>query len=128
LSATGTGSIGSSSTASAPVCTSNTTYPSQAQIGKIFGYLTAGNYTAFFANVIEDVDWSVMGTHPLAGEYHDREIFINETLVRLGKTTAPGHPIVLSLVNIMGGGNEEWSVQELHALGVCKDGKSSTPQ
>jgi hypothetical protein len=65
--ATGTGSIGSSSTASAPVCTSNTTYPSQAQIGKIFGYLTAGNYTAFFANVIEDVDWSVMGTHPLAG-------------------------------------------------------------
>ncbi|KAI9871211.1 MAG: hypothetical protein M1830_003194, partial [Pleopsidium flavum] len=121
LSATGIASIASSPAASTPTCTSNTTYPSQAQIGKIFGYLTAGNYTAFFANVIEDVDWSVMGTHPLAGEYHSQEIFINDTLVLLDKTAAPDHPIVLSLVNIIGGGNEEWSVQELHALGVCKD-------
>lgn len=64
-----------------------------------------------------------MGTHPLAGEYHNRTIFIADTLERLANTEDPSNPLTLSVTNIIGGGNDEWSVQELHVLGSCKNGK-----
>jgi hypothetical protein len=64
-----------------------------------------------------------MGTHPLAGEYHNRTIFAIGALARLANTLDPSQPSSLELVHIVGGGEEEWSVQELHALGVCKNGE-----
>ncbi len=67
-----------------------------------------------------------MGTHPLAGEYHNSTIFLKDALERLGNTLVAGTS-TLNLVHIVGGGDEEWSVQELHGTGVCKNGKCSLP-
>jgi ketosteroid isomerase-like protein len=38
-------------------------------VRRIFEGLEAGNGADFFAHVADDVDWTVMGTHPLAGHY-----------------------------------------------------------
>ena len=64
-----------------------------------------------------------MGTHPLAGEYNNLTIFEIDTILRLENTVDPSHPLELSVVNIVGGGDEAWSVQELHVQGICKNGK-----
>jgi hypothetical protein len=63
-----------------------------------------------------------MGTHPLAGEYHNRTIFAIDALARLSNTLDPAHPGTLELTHIVGGGDEEWSVNELHGTGICKNG------
>ena len=98
-------------------------YPSKAQIGSIFAELTSGNYTGFFSYVEPNVEWIVEGTHPLAGTYTDRATFINDTIVFLGTLEDPNRPIKLSVVNIIGGCNEPFSAQELHAYGYGKNGE-----
>ena len=104
-------------------CQSNTKYPNQCQITKIFDHLSRGNFDAFFSHVAEDVQWTLMGTHPLAGEYHNRTIFIVDALKRLANTLTQAHPSKLELTSVIGGGDEAWSAQELHGTGVCKNGK-----
>jgi ketosteroid isomerase-like protein len=37
------------------------------RVRKIFKGLETGDGAAFFEHVAADVDWTVMGTHPLAG-------------------------------------------------------------
>lgn len=69
-----------------------------------------------------------MGTHPLAGQYHNRTILIVDAIERLANTLDPSQPTTLVPTSVIGGGNEEWSVQELHALGVCKNGTYMTIQ
>jgi ketosteroid isomerase-like protein len=103
-----------------------TKYPNKCQIAQTFNHLGEGNFTAFFAQVAPDVDWTLMGTHPLAGEYYNRTIFVADALERLGNTFVTGTS-TLNLVHIVGGGDEEWSVQELHGTGVCKNGEDSYP-
>ncbi|KAF2665442.1 hypothetical protein BT63DRAFT_459017 [Microthyrium microscopicum] len=100
-----------------------TTYPNKCQISEVFGYLADGNFTAFLSKVSPTVNWTIMGTHPLAGTYTNRTIFAIDALQRLSNTlqsTAGTTP--LTLTQIIGGGDEEWSVQELHGLGTCKNG------
>ncbi|MCJ1454276.1 hypothetical protein MMC28_004628 [Mycoblastus sanguinarius] len=112
--------------APAQYCSANqsaatTKYPNKCQIAQIFNNLSEGNSQAFFAQVAPDVDWTLMGTHPLAGEYHNRTIFLADAVMRLDNTIINGTG-TLDLVHIVGGGDEEWSANELHALGVCKNG------
>ena len=115
--------------ATAQYCSANqslattTKYPNKCQIAQLFSYPGEVNFTAFFAQAVApDVHWTLMGTHPLAGEYHNQTIFLKDTLERLGNTLVTGTS-TLKLVHIVGGGDEEWSVQELHGRGVCKNGK-----
>lgn len=115
---------------SAQYCSTNQTvspttrYPTKCQIAQVFNYPNNVNLTAFFSQVVApDVHWTLMGTHPLAGEYRNKTIFLTDTLERLGNTLVSGTS-TLNLVHIVGGGDEEWSVQELHATGVCKNGES----
>ena len=68
-----------------------------------------------------------MGTHPLAGQYHNRTIFVVDAIERLANTLDQAHPSKLTLTRVIGGGDEEWSVQELHGTGVCKNGTSYVP-
>jgi ketosteroid isomerase-like protein len=103
-----------------------TKYPNKCQIAQIFNNLSEGNSKAFFAHVAPDVDWTLMGTHPLAGVYHNRTIFLADAVMRLDNTIVNGTG-TLDLVHIVGGGDEEWSANELHALGVCKNGEYSLP-
>lgn len=118
--------------ASAQYCSANqsvatTKYPNKCQIAQVFNYPGQVNSTAFFAQVVApDVHWTLMGTHPLAGEYHNKTIFLTDTLERLENTLVTG-TATLNLVHIIGGGDEEWSVQELHGTGICKNGKYLLP-
>jgi hypothetical protein len=111
------------------LCSENqpsTTYPDQCQISQIFGYLAQGNFTAFLSKVSPNVSWTLMGTHPLAGVYHNKTIFAVNALARLSNTLDNTQSTKLDLTHIIGGGNSEWSLQELHGLGVCKNGKLLT--
>ena len=49
---------------------------------------SAGNASSFFDNVADDVHWTVMGTHPLAGVYKSKEDFLKNTFERLDKVLA----------------------------------------
>lgn len=101
-------------------------YPSKCQIAQLFDHLREDDFPAFFAQVAPDVHWTLMGTHPLAGEYHNRTIFVTNAIKRLANTLITSTSS-LELVHIVGGGDEEWSAQELQALGVCKNGECIPP-
>jgi hypothetical protein len=64
-----------------------------------------------------------MGTHPLAGDYHNRTVFLTDTIQRLATAGDASKPHSLTLTHVIGGGDEEWSVQEMHALGTMKNGR-----
>ena len=49
----------------------------------LFANLESGRTDAFFDHVAEDVNWTVMGTHPLAGTYHSKADFLAHTFTRL---------------------------------------------
>ena len=115
--------IAHSDTTSNISCKSNTRYPNQCQITKIFNNLSEGNFTAFFEHVADDVHWTFMGNSPLSGQYYNRTTFIVSTIERLANTLDPAHPSKLVLTNVIGGGDDEWSVQELHGTGICKNGE-----
>ncbi|MHC1559249.1 nuclear transport factor 2 family protein [Actinomycetospora sp. C-140] len=41
--------------------------------------------SAFFDRVADDVDWTVMGTHPIAGHYTNKKAFTDATFARLAR-------------------------------------------
>ncbi|GHJ37504.1 nuclear transport factor 2 family protein [Streptomyces sp. TS71-3] len=45
---------------------------------------------AFFARVADDVDWTVQGTHPLAGRYRGKKAFRQATFERLAGVLPEG--------------------------------------
>ncbi|KAI9879772.1 MAG: hypothetical protein M1830_007214 [Pleopsidium flavum] len=96
-------------------------YPSRREISEIFAGMAAGNYKDFFAHVIDDVDWTVMGHHPLAGQYTNKAAFQKDTLQRLGAIMEK--PLQMEVRNVVGGGDEEWAVVELIATSTCKNGE-----
>ena len=54
------------------------------RIRQNFKALETGDGAAFFAHVAADVDWTVTGTHPLAGHYHSKAAYAG-TFAKLGK-------------------------------------------
>ena len=51
---------------------------------ELFEFLqSADTQPKFFARVADDVDWTVQGTHPLAGRYHNKQQFMDATFARL---------------------------------------------
>ena len=61
------------------------------RIRQIFKGLETGAGAAFFAHVADDVDWTVMGTHPLAGHYRSKADYAG-TFAKLGQGLAAGRP------------------------------------
>ncbi len=59
-------------------------------VNRLFENLSTGNGSAFFDNVADDVHWTVMGTHPLAGVYKSKEDFLKNTFERLDKVLKGG--------------------------------------
>jgi ketosteroid isomerase-like protein len=45
-------------------------------VQKIFKHLETQDVDAFFKYVVDDVHWTVMGSHPLAGVYHTKKDFL----------------------------------------------------
>lgn len=113
----------SATTTAASTMSSNTTkkYPDASEIHALFSNLSTQPET-FFERVAHDVDWTVMGTHPLAGRYNSLSDFQAATFARLGKIMKePG--IQLKPRNVIGGGEQEWCTVELVVNGVCENGK-----
>ena len=77
------------------------------------------NTDKFFEKVSKDVHWTVMGTHPLAGEYLSKEEFVNHTFRRLNKILKEG--IILAINNILVDG--DYAVVEMKSLSTARNGK-----
>ena len=89
-------------------------------VESIFSHLTSGNSTAFFANVLEDVDWTVTGSsHPLARRWTSKEKFFADSWGRIGGIMKT--PMQLSVVSVLVSGDT--AVVELRGVGgVLKNG------
>ncbi|KAJ9314289.1 hypothetical protein DTO271D3_5518 [Paecilomyces variotii] len=104
----------------APTGSATSGYPDKAEITKIFTSFTEGDYPGFFSHLAPNFTWTMMGTHPLAGQYHNVTIFAVDTLKRLGNVLRTSPAPSTKLLNVIGG-NSEWSVQEVYGTGVCKN-------
>jgi ketosteroid isomerase-like protein len=93
--------------------------PSEAQVRDLFGHLESGDADTFFAAVADDVRWTVMGTHPLAGEYRSKKNFRTATFARLNRVLREG--VLLRVTHVITSG--DWAVVELEALSTALDGK-----
>ena len=87
-------------------------------VRQIFKGLENGDGAAFFKHVSDDVDWIVMGTHPLAGHYHSKADFVTGTFAKLGKVLPEGTRLHLEYLLVM----DNQAVVELHSLATAKNG------
>jgi hypothetical protein len=88
------------------------------RVRKIFEGLETGDGSAFFQHVAEDVDWTVMGTHPLAGHYSSKKAFIEGTFAKLGRVLPQGAELHVEHLLV----KDDEAVVELHSLATAKNG------
>jgi hypothetical protein len=91
---------------------------STAYVRGIFKNLESGDGKGFFDHVLDDVDWIVEGTHPLAGHYHSKADFLAHTFEKLAKVLPKGAELHTEHVLVSG----DWAVVELHSLATAKNG------
>jgi uncharacterized protein len=87
-------------------------------VRRIFKGLEEGDGDAFFKHVSDAVDWTVMGTHPLAGHYLSKKAFIEGTFAKLTKVLPQGAQ--LKTEHVLVEGNQ--AVVELHSLATARNG------
>jgi ketosteroid isomerase-like protein len=85
---------------------------------EIFKRLEKGDGAAFFENVSDDVDWTVMGTHPLAGHYLCKKAFREGTFAKLGQVLTGGAELHVEHLIVKG----NLAIVELHSLATAKNG------
>ncbi len=73
-----------------------------------------------FKNVSEDVHWTVMGTHPLAGQYATKEEFKSHTFARLGKLLNEGKAL-LEIRRIFI--DKDYAIVEMKGISTALNGK-----
>ena len=88
-------------------------------VRSLFANLENGRPEAFFNHVAQDVNWTVMGTHPLAGTHHTKENFLAHTFARLDKLLKEG--VVLRVSNLLVDGDT--AAVELESLSTALNGK-----
>jgi ketosteroid isomerase-like protein len=88
------------------------------RVREIFRGLEKGDGAAFFEHVADDVDWTVMGTHPLAGHYRSKRAFIDGTFAKLGQVLTDGAQLVVEHLIV----EDDEAVVELHSLATAKNG------
>ena len=98
----------------------NCKYTSQPRIYDILSHF-ARDTSFFFTMVHENVDWTIIGHHPLAGHYSTSMLFFVNTLWRLRAAFDPSR-FYLRVVAIHGGCNSNWVVPELDYHGYTKGG------
>jgi ketosteroid isomerase-like protein len=77
------------------------------------------NSSEFFEHVSDHVHWTVMGTHPLAGEYHSKSEFIKHTFERLEKILKEGS--LFEVVDLFIDGNH--AIVEMKSISTANNGK-----
>lgn len=88
-------------------------------VRNLFKYLETHESDKFFAEVSDNVDWTVMGTHPLAGQYYSKEAFLNATFRRLNKVLQNG--VILKVNHVFLDGNI--AIVEMTSLSMANNGK-----
>jgi uncharacterized protein len=91
---------------------------SDGRVLEIFKGLESGDGAAFFEHVADDVDWTVMGTHPLAGHYLSKKAFREGTFAKLGQVLTGGAQ--LRVEHLIVEGNQ--AMVELHSLATARNG------
>lgn len=102
---------------------SNTTSPATnpvtgEYVRDLFSGLENGNGAAFFEHVAEDVDWTVMGTHPLAGHYLSKADFIAGTFDKLAQVLPHGAQLTVEHLLV----SADQAVVELRSGATAKNG------
>jgi hypothetical protein len=88
------------------------------RVRQIFGGLEAGDGAAFFQHVADDVDWTVLGTHPLAGHYHGKQAFIEGTFAKLNQVLSRGAELYVEHLLV----KDDDATVELKSLAKAKNG------
>ncbi len=88
------------------------------EVRAVFAGLQTGGGLAFFNHVADDVDWTVQGTHPLAGHYRGKAAFLAGTFAKLARVLRDDAQ--LSVVNVMVSG--DWAIVDLRADATAKNG------
>jgi uncharacterized protein len=87
-------------------------------VRSIFAGLERGDGDAFFEHVADNVDWIVMGTHPLAGHYLSKRAFQEGTFSKLGKVLPDGAKLRVTNLIVAGG----TAVVELVSDAIARNG------
>lgn len=87
-------------------------------VRKMFKGLETGDGADFFAHVADDVDWTVMGTHPLAGHYRSKAAFVQGTFAKLDKVLRAGAQLVVENLIV----KDDQAVVELSSGATAKNG------
>ena len=88
-------------------------------VRSLFANLENGRTDVFFDHVAEDVNWTVMGAHPLAGTYRTKDDFLAHTFARLNKLLKEG--VVLRVTNLLV--DRDTAAVELQSLSTALNGK-----
>lgn len=88
-------------------------------VESLFANLENGKSGAFFEHVADDVKWTVMGTHPLAGTYYTKADFLAHTFARLDKILKEG--VLLRVAHILVEGDS--AAVEMESLSTALNGK-----
>jgi ketosteroid isomerase-like protein len=87
-------------------------------VRKIFKGLEEGDGAAFFDYVADDVEWTVMGSHPLAGKYFSNADFIAGTFAKLGRVLPHGTQLHVEDLTV----KDDEAVVELQSLATAANG------
>jgi ketosteroid isomerase-like protein len=71
----------------------------------LFTMLAGGQQDKFLDHVADDVDWSIMGTHPLAAHYTSKEAFADGAFARINPRLKEGG-VAISIRNVIVGGDQ----------------------
>jgi ketosteroid isomerase-like protein len=88
------------------------------QVLKIFKGLEIGDGAEFFDHVADDVEWTVMGTHPLAGHYLSKRAFVEATFAKLSQVLPGGAQLHVEHLIVKG----DQAVVELRSLATARNG------
>jgi uncharacterized protein len=90
----------------------------EAEVRAIFEGLESGAGSEFFEHVDDAVDWTVEGTHPLAGRYRSKADFLAGTFDKLGKVLPNGAQLVVEHLLVKG----DQAVVELRSMATARNG------
>jgi hypothetical protein len=91
------------------------------RVREVFKGLENGDGASFFNNVADEVDRTVMGTHPLAGDYLSKRAFIAGTFAKLGQVLPNGAQLRIEHLIV----KDNQAVVELHSFATAKNGMGS---
>src|SRR5271163_3314904 len=88
------------------------------RVREIFKGLENGDGAAFFEHLADNVDWTVMGTHPLAGHYRSKQAFIDGTFAKLNQVLSRGAELYVEHLLV----KDSDAVVELKSVATAKNG------